>query len=110
MTCAKVCTNPGRSFEMIVRTISTGIPNSYCNWLISTSIPQSLHGFGHVQHRPDGASIVAKSGMPTLQRRRSPSNIARKADFRAVIDGIAAAANEMIDALLKRSSGTVDLT
>jgi len=53
---------------------------------------------------------VAKSGMPTLQRRRSPSNIARKADFRAVIDGIAAAANEMIDALLKRSSGKVDLT
>src|SRR5208283_1992329 len=38
MTCAKVCTNPGRSFEMIVRTISTGITNSYCNCLISTSI------------------------------------------------------------------------
>src|SRR3984893_3983581 len=38
MTCAKVCTNPGRSFEMIVRTISTGITNSYCNWLSSTSI------------------------------------------------------------------------
>ena len=33
-----------------------------------------------------------------------------KADFRAVIDGIAAAAHELIDALLKRSSGTVDLT
>jgi hypothetical protein len=38
---AKVCTNPGRSFEMIVRTISTGITNSYCKWLISPSIPQA---------------------------------------------------------------------
>jgi DNA topoisomerase-3 len=33
-----------------------------------------------------------------------------KADFRAVIDGIAAAAHDVIDALLKRGSGRVDLT
>jgi DNA topoisomerase III len=33
-----------------------------------------------------------------------------RADFRAVIDGIAAVALELINALLRRSSGTVDLT
>jgi len=56
------------------------------------------------------APAVVDPGTTALWEMRLDEVVTGKMDFRAVIDGIAAAAHELIDALLKRSSGTVDLT
>ena len=56
------------------------------------------------------APALVDPGTTALWEMRLDEVVTGKADFRAVIDGIAAAAHELIDALLKRSSGTVDLT
>jgi len=61
MTCAKVCTNP-----VDLRNDRQHHFDGHNQLLLQLANlnfdTQSLHGFGHVQHRPDGASIVAKSG------------------------------------------------
>ena len=56
------------------------------------------------------APALVDPGTTALWEMRLDEVVTGKADFRVVIDGIAAAAHELIDALLKRSSGTVDLT
>ena len=56
------------------------------------------------------APALVDPGTTALWEMRLDEVLIGKADFRAVIDGIAAAASELIDALLERSSGTVDLT
>ena len=56
------------------------------------------------------APALVDPGTTALWEMRLDEVITGKADFRVVIDGIAAAAHDLIDALLKRSSGTVDLT
>ena len=56
------------------------------------------------------APALVDPGTTALWEMRLDEVVTGRADFRAVIDGIAAAANELIEALLKRSSGTVDLT
>ena len=55
------------------------------------------------------APALVDPGTTALWEMRLDEVVTGKADFRAVIDGIAAAAHELIDALLKRSSGTVNL-
>ena len=56
------------------------------------------------------APALVDPGTTAVWEMRLDEVVTGKADFRAVIDGIAAAAHDLIDALLKRSSGTVDLT
>jgi DNA topoisomerase-3 len=56
------------------------------------------------------APALVDPGTTALWEMRLDEVVTGKADFRAVIDGIAAAAHDLIDALLRRSSGTVDLT
>ena len=56
------------------------------------------------------APALVDPGTTALWEMRLDEVITGKADFRVVIDGIAAAAHDLIDALLKRSSVTVDLT
>ncbi len=55
------------------------------------------------------APALVDPGMTALWEMRLDEVVVGKADYRKVIDGIAAAAQELIDALLKRSVGTVDL-
>ena len=56
------------------------------------------------------APALVDPGTTALWEMQLDEVVTGRADFRVVIDGIAAAAHELIDALLKRSSGTVDLT
>jgi DNA topoisomerase-3 len=56
------------------------------------------------------APALVDPGTTALWEMRLDEVVTGKADFRAVIDGIAAAALELIQALLGPSSGTVDLT
>ena len=56
------------------------------------------------------APALVDPGTTALWEMRLDEVVVGKADYRKVIDGIATAAHELIDALLKRSSGTVDLT
>jgi DNA topoisomerase-3 len=56
------------------------------------------------------APALVDPGTTALWEMRLDEVVTGKADFRAVIDGIAAAARELIKALLGPSSGTVDLT
>jgi hypothetical protein len=62
----------------------------------------------------DGKKLItyprAEAGYLSENQISDVRAIAGRADFRAVIDGIAAVALELINALLGRSSGTVDLT
>ena len=55
------------------------------------------------------APALVDPGTTALWEMRLDEVVTGRADFRAVIDGIAAVALELIEALLKRSSGTVDL-
>ena len=55
------------------------------------------------------APALVDPGMTALWEMRLDEVVVGRADYRKVIDGIATAAHELIDALLKRSSGTVDL-
>jgi len=55
------------------------------------------------------APALVDPGTTALWEMRLDEVVTGKADFHAVIDGIAAAAHALIDALLKRSSGTVEL-
>jgi DNA topoisomerase-3 len=55
------------------------------------------------------APALVDPGTTALWEMRLDEVVTGRADYRAVIDGIAAVALELIDALLKRSSGTVDL-
>ena len=55
------------------------------------------------------APALVDPGTTALWEMRLDEVVTGKADFHAVIDGIAAAAHTLIDALLKRSSGTVEL-
>jgi len=57
----------------------------------------------------DAAPALVDPGLTALWEMRLDEVVVGRADYRKVIDGIAAAAHELIDALLKRSSGTVDL-
>jgi DNA topoisomerase-3 len=58
-----------------------------------------------------GAALaLVDPGTTALWEMRLDEVVTGRADFRAVIDGIAAVALELINALLGRSSGTVDLT
>jgi DNA topoisomerase III len=56
------------------------------------------------------APALVDLGTTALWEMRLDEVVTGRADFRAVIDGIAAVALELINALLGRSSGTVDLT
>ena len=56
------------------------------------------------------APALVDPGTTALWEMRLDEVVTGRADFRAVIDGIAAVALELIGALLGRSSGTVDLT
>ena len=56
------------------------------------------------------APALVDPGTTALWEMRLDEVVTGRADFRAVIDGIAAVALELINALLGRSSGTVDLT
>jgi DNA topoisomerase-3 len=56
------------------------------------------------------APALVDPGTTALWEMRLDEVLVGKADYRAVIDGVAAAAQELIDALLGRSNGTVDLT
>src|SRR5512136_644763 len=55
------------------------------------------------------APALVDPGTTALWEMRLDEVVTGKADFRAVIDGIAAAAADLIDALQKRSSGTINL-
>ena len=55
------------------------------------------------------APALVDPGMTALWEMRLDEVVVGKANYRKVIDGIATAAHELVDALLKRSSGTVDL-
>ena len=55
------------------------------------------------------APTLVDPGTTALWEMRLDEVVVGSADYRKVIDGIATAAHELIDALLKRSSGTVDL-
>ena len=55
------------------------------------------------------APALVDPGTTALWEMRLDEVVTERADFRAVIDGIAAVALELINALLGRSSGTVDL-
>jgi len=55
------------------------------------------------------APALVDPGMTALWEMRLDEVVIGRADYRKVIDGIATAAHELIDALLKRPSGTVDL-
>ena len=55
------------------------------------------------------APALVDPGMTALWEMRFDEVVVGRADYRKVIDAIATAAHELIDALLKRSSGTVDL-
>src|ERR1700720_399441 len=56
------------------------------------------------------APALVDPGTTALWEMRLDEVVTGRADFRAVIDGIAAVALELINALLGRSSGMVDLT
>ena len=56
------------------------------------------------------APALVDPGTTALWEMRLDEVVTGKVNFHAVINGIAAAAHELIDALLKRSSGTVGLT
>jgi DNA topoisomerase III len=56
------------------------------------------------------APALVDPGTTALWEMRLDEVVTGRAEFRAVIDGIAAVALELINALLGRSSGTVDLT
>jgi DNA topoisomerase III len=58
----------------------------------------------------NAAPALVDPGTTALWEMRLDEVVTAKADFRAVIDGIATAAYELIESLLRRSSGTVDLT
>ncbi|MEK4032384.1 DNA topoisomerase [Methylocystis sp. IM3] len=55
------------------------------------------------------APALVDPGTTALWEMRLDEVVTRKADFRAVIDGIAAAAADLIEALQKRSSATISL-
>ncbi len=55
------------------------------------------------------APTLVDPGTTALWEMRLDEVVVGRVDYRKVIDGIATAAHELIDALLKRSSGTVDL-
>jgi DNA topoisomerase III len=55
------------------------------------------------------APALVDPGTTALWEMRLDEVVTGKADFRAVINGIAAAAADLIDALQKRSSGTINL-
>jgi DNA topoisomerase III len=55
------------------------------------------------------APALVDPGMTALWEMRLDEVVVGRADYRKVIDGIATAAHELIDALLERSGGTVDL-
>jgi DNA topoisomerase-3 len=57
-----------------------------------------------------GAAPVLVDPGTTLWEMRLDEVVTGRADFRAVIDDIAAVALELIEAVLGRSTGTVDLT
>ncbi|CAN2534231.1 DNA+topoisomerase+3 [Methylocapsa aurea] len=56
------------------------------------------------------APALVDPGTTALWEMRLDEVLIGKADYRAVIDGVATAAQQLIDALLARSNGTVDLT